>query len=154
MKIAKKHYTGFSEILSVLTLIALVLGCLYDPGWIVISIFVLPFILLLTIWTIKDKTTLEIRDDMLLVKAVERALSEEWKIHVNNIVNYKVIDQNFSNSGVNTTLTGRPTSKWSTSAGSKKILVVQTKKRVYQIGEKLSEKDVDLLFNFLKENLK
>ena len=153
MKIVKKRFNTFSQIAAPVSLVALLSACFIDPGWIVISIFCAPFLLFLTIWTIKDGTTIEIVEKTLQIKEVERGLSENWKIHVTNVVAYKVVDQNFINSGQNYSVTGKVTGKWFKNAGTKKILVVQTKKRALRLGAKLSEKNVEELFRFLKANL-
>jgi hypothetical protein len=128
-------------------------GCFAHPGFIVISFFTGPFMVFVTVWTIKDKTTLEFKDDILIIKEVHRSLSDNWKIHKTNILKFEVIHQNFTNSGHNTSFTGKVMGKWSKKAYSKKVLRIQIRKRVHRIGKDLSENDVDELFHFLKMNL-
>lgn len=150
------HYNIVTKILAGIGAIGLLSLCFINPGWILIALFFLPFLILFSLWTLIVSTTIKIENDIIKITERKRILSDVFKFHKNNVLKAKVIQQGFVDKS-----TASKSQKWmplaafdqvqsDTKAYKKAMIAIQTKKRVIRIGQTFNEKEIKEAFNFLK----
>jgi len=148
------HYHIVTRLIMTSLSISFITACFIIMAFIVAAVFSLPVIIITTLWTLFDKTTITVKDNLITIKERNRVIADNYKISKSKIVKIRLGKKDFTHAGDTTSRSGKPIGRWKTLAYRKKIVAIQTQRRVISLGENLNDKKVEELYNFLKQTEK
>ncbi|MDA9328903.1 hypothetical protein N9Q76_02115 [Flavobacteriales bacterium] len=120
--------------------ISFITACFIEVTFIVAAVFTLPVIIITTLWTLFDKTTITIKDNLITIKERNRVIADNYKISKSKIVKIRLGKKDFTHAGDTTSRSEKPIGRWKKLAYRKKIVAIQTQRRVISLGENPNDK--------------
>ena len=131
------HYHIVTRLIMTSLSISFITACFIEMAFIVAAVF-----------------TITVKDKLITIKERNRVIADNYKISKSKIVKIRLGKKDFTHAGDTTSRSGKPIGRWKTLAYRKKIVAIQTQRRVISLGENLNDKKVEELYNFLKQTEK
>ncbi len=156
------HYSLFTKAIGATGSAGLLTLCFINPGWILIALFFLPFLIIFSLWTFFDSTCATLNDEIITIKIRNRLFTERYKFHKKNVLKLKIIQQGFINKAnklrgsdyVKNPQAAFMISQSDTKAYTKAMIAIQTNKRVIRFGKPFTNKEIKLMIDHLKNIIK
>lgn len=153
------HYNTAYKIIGSTGAIVLTMLCFIESGWILIALFFLPFLIIFSLWTFFDSTTIEYEGSIIKIKIRNRLFTDKYKLNKNNIIKVKIIQQGFIEQGQDNNskspgINAFTSAPWSKKVYTKEMIAIQTNKRVIRIGNTFNKVEIKGMFNYLKQIMK
>lgn len=134
------HYHIVTRLIMTSLSISFITACFIEVTFIVAAVFTLPVIIITTLWTLFDKTTITIKDNLITIKERNRVIADNYKISKSKIVKIRLGKKDFTHAGDTTSRSEKPIGRWKKLAYRKKIVAIQTQRRVISLGENPNDK--------------
>ena len=134
------HYHIVTRLIMTSLSISFITACFIEMTFIVAAVFTLPVIIITTLWTLFDKTTITIKDNLITIKERNRVIADNYKISKSKIVKIRLGKKDFTHAGDTTSRSEKPIGRWKKLAYRKKIVAIQTQRRVISLGENPNDK--------------
>jgi len=156
------HYSLFTKLIGTSVTVGLLTLCFINPGWILIALFFLPFLIIFSLWTFFDSTYATLNDEIITIKIRNRLFTDKYKFHKKNVLKLKIIQQGFINKAdklrgsdyITNPQAAFMISQSDTKAYTKAMIAIQTNKRVIRFGKPFTDKEIKVMVEHLKNIIK